>query len=350
MKYQTEFNLLSFREETQLSNEEKIKYYEDLKRYALNRKLTNTTPGALTIAPKLKKYVNKLDSFVTKILAGGEVECITDGIENIPEGPCIFASTHQGILDNLCWIPSNPKHCILLHTADTSKFLIFAQLCTGLILVDKNYNNDKSRHSSKLDMIKILLKGHSIYWCPEATWNLSPNKLHLPMRYGIVDVARKSTAPIIPMVTEFTYDTSTEKEKITKIHIRYGEPIYVSLEDDLLSKFEEYKESISTIRWNLISEKGLFERKKITNFDYINYIKGNIKNLEMKDPKLGGKKMLELENNSIYGSNDEFYKFHYINSVSFNEKGEFLETEAIRNFKLNYNHNNSFLLNKRLKG
>lgn len=331
--FQSDFNLLSLREENQLSKEDLITYYEKLRTYAVSRKLTNTTPGALTVAPKLKKYVNKLDSFLTRKLAGEGVECVTDGIENIPDGPCIFASTHQGLLDNFCWIPSNPKHCILLHASDTSKFLIFVQYVIGLILVDKNYDNINSKYNSKLDMIKILLKGHSIFWCPEGAWNLSPNKLHLPMRYGIIDVARKSNAPIIPMVTEFTYDTSSEKEIITKIHIRYGNPIYVSLEDDALCKFEEYKEAISTIRWDLISEKGIFKRSKITNWDYINYMKGILKNLGMKDPKLGGKKMLEIENKSIFGSDDEFYKFHYINDIPFDENGEFLETEEVE--KLN---------------
>lgn len=330
MAKKVDFTYLSVKDEMKLSEEDRIKYYEDLRKNILSRKLTNTTPGALTVAPKLKKYVNKLDAFVTRILAGGELECITDGLENIPDGPCIFASTHQGLLDNMCWIPSNPKHCVILHGADTSKFLILAQFCTGLILVDKNYSNDKSRNYSKLDMIQILLKGHSIYCCPEATWNLSPNKLHLPMRYGIVDIARKSAAPIIPMVTEFTYNTSTEKENITKIHIRYGKPIYVSLEDDMLYKLEEYKESISTIRWDLISEKGLFKRSEITNKDYINYIKGNLNNLEMKDRKLGAKKMLQLENRSIYGSESDFYLFHHINDVPFNEKGELLDTEEVR--------------------
>ncbi len=150
-----EFTYLTVKEEMQLSESERLKYYENFRKNILNRKLTNTTPGALTVAPKLKKFVNKLDSFVTKVLAGGEIECVTDGLENIPDGPCIFASTHQGLLDNMCWIPSNPKHCIILHTADAKKFLVLAQLCTGLILVDKNNNNEKSRNASKLDVIQI---------------------------------------------------------------------------------------------------------------------------------------------------------------------------------------------------
>jgi len=44
------------------------------------------------------------------MLAGGSVETVTDGLENIPDGPVIFASTHQGMLDGFVWITDCPKH------------------------------------------------------------------------------------------------------------------------------------------------------------------------------------------------------------------------------------------------
>lgn len=188
-KNQTEFKLLSLREEKQLSKEKLIKYYEDLRNYALNRKLTNTTPGALTICPKLKKGVEKIATAVTKILAGGEIEIVVDGQENIPDGTAIFASTHQSVLDGFCLIPYNPKHCVILHSLNANKLLLLAQIDTGLILVSKKDN--ENRINAKLDMIEILLKGHSILYFPESAWNLSPNKLHLPMSFGFLEIAKK---------------------------------------------------------------------------------------------------------------------------------------------------------------
>ena len=35
-------------------------YYQNLRAYLLKRKLNNTTPGATTFAPKVKKEVNKI--------------------------------------------------------------------------------------------------------------------------------------------------------------------------------------------------------------------------------------------------------------------------------------------------
>ena len=42
-------------------------YYQKLRKYVLNRKLTNTTLGATTIAPKLKKITNKIATKLIKL-------------------------------------------------------------------------------------------------------------------------------------------------------------------------------------------------------------------------------------------------------------------------------------------
>lgn len=177
------FKILTLKEEKLLTTPDREKYYIELRKYALNRKLTNTTPGALTIAPKLKKVTDWLAGKVTNMLLGGNVKRIASGEENIPEGAAIFAHTHQGILDNFVWIPVIPKHCIILHSAVVKKIMVLIQLNTGLILVSKKKEDAQNRINAKLDMIKILLKGHSIAYFPESAWNLSPNKLHLPMSY-----------------------------------------------------------------------------------------------------------------------------------------------------------------------
>lgn len=264
------------------------------------------------------------------MLAGGSVETVTDGLENIPDGPVIFASTHQGMLDGFVWITDCPKHAIFFHSAEANKALLLAQINTGLILVTKNKEKVKNRINAKLDMITVLVNGHSVCIFPEIAWNLSPNRLHLPINWGFLDVAQKTQVPIVPMVIEYTYDTSSTKEKITHIHIRYGAPITVTVKDKLLDKLEEYKEKISTMRWDLIEEKGFFARKEIGNLDYINYVKGNLRNLEL------GKIDIKVENQGIQGANQEFYQFYPINNFAWDAWGELLGTqEAERLKKLN---------------
>lgn len=320
-----DFEILSVKEECKLRGKERKIYYEEFRQYVLKRKLTNTTLGATTIAPKLKGITSKLCSVVTKVFTNKNVEWICEGNTNFPEGAVIFAHTHQGILDNFVWIPEVDKHSLILHGQQVNKILLLCQINTGLILVKKG---DKvNNNNAKLDVIRVLLEGHSVSYFPEGTWNLSPNKLHLPLSYGVIDVAKKSKVPIIPVVHECTYDTSTEKENITKIHSKFGKPIYVKEEDDLLDKLKEYEESISTIRYELIEAKGLFKRSEIDNLDYINFLKGNYRNLKL------GKLNLKRERDNIFEANNDFYKFHHINDIPFDKNGRLLETEEVRRLK-----------------
>lgn len=301
------FRVLSIREEQQLGKDEILEYYAELKDFILKRKLTNTTPGALTVAPKLKKITNKIAAKVTRFLCRSNVQIIVDGKENIPDRPVLFAGTHQGILDGFVWIPFMPRHCVILHGASVRTILKLAQVNTGLILVDKD--SKENRQNAKLDMIHVLLKGHSIMYFPEGTWNLSPSKLHLPMSFGFLDIARKAGVAVVPIVMEYSYDSTKAVECIEKIHIRFGKAMYVEACVDLKQKLTEYEEVVSTMRWELMEEKGIFSRKTISNQEYINYLKGNLHNLQ-----LGGIN-LDSERSHIFGADDDFYLFHHINDV-----------------------------------
>lgn len=331
MSNKESFQVLSLEEERKLIGQDLKQYYQELRKYILHRKLTNTTLGATTVAPKMKNEVTKIAEALTKKFTDSDVEWICDGKENIPAGTILFAHSHQGILDNFVWMPHIDRHCLILHGQEVNKLLLMAQLCTGLVLVRKG--DKENNHNAKLDLIRLLLEGHSITYFPEGTWNLSPNKLHLPLSFGFVDVAKKAQVPIVPVVHEYTYDTSTDKEKIIKIHSRFGKPIYVSEEDDLLKKLAEYEEAISTIRYELMMEKGTFNRSDITNYDYINFLKGSYRNLAL------GKLNVPKERAHIFGAKSDFYLFHHINDVPFNEKGELLPTDEVRKIKkLNIKH------------
>ena len=279
-KYEVPEWILTSSEESELTIDDEQIYYEKIRSYCTERKLTNTTIGATIIGPRLKKVSDWITRKACNVLAGANIKFITDGTENIPNESVIFASTHQGVLDGFCWIADCPKHALVVHSAEVAKALLYVQFNTGLILVTKKKENWKSRINAKFDMISVLQKGHSIIIFPETAWNLSPNKLHLPINFGFLDVAKKTGKPIVPIVMEYIYDTSGTKERITDIHIRYGKPIVVTKNDKLIEKLEEYQEAVSTIRWELIEEKGIFKRHEISNIDYINYVKSNLKNLK----------------------------------------------------------------------
>ena len=81
----SDFRILSHKEETFLNEEEKTAYYSELRKYCMDRRLTNTTFAATKIGPILKKPTEAIARIVCKALAGGRVETVVDGTENIPE-------------------------------------------------------------------------------------------------------------------------------------------------------------------------------------------------------------------------------------------------------------------------
>ncbi len=147
------------------------------------------------------------------------------------------------------------------------------------------------------------------------------------MEYGVLDTACKANVPVIPVVHEYTYDTSKSKERILKIHSRYGKPIYLSTEDDLSMKLDEYVEEMSTLRWDLIAEKGICKRSDVSNWEYINFLRGNYKNHKF------GHIDTDRERRYIYGADDEFYLFHHICDVPWDAWGNLVDTEEVRKLR-----------------
>ena len=143
------FKVLSVKEELQLPMDKYKKYVYELRNYCENRKLSVSSPGAITIAPKLKNVVNGMATILTKMLSGGRYEKEIIGIDNIPNGPVIFSCTHQGILDNFVWIPDNPKHALIVHGMETNKLLLYAQYDIGLIFVTKDKTKVKKKAGCK---------------------------------------------------------------------------------------------------------------------------------------------------------------------------------------------------------
>lgn len=78
--------------------------------------------------------------------------------------------------------------------------------------------------------------------CPEGTWNLTPSKPMLPLNWGIIDLAKQTGVPIIPLILEYHPDCC---------YAKYGEPIYINEEMDKQSGIEQLEESMATLKWDI---------------------------------------------------------------------------------------------------
>lgn len=323
-----EFKILSSQEERQLNNQELLVYYNKLREFLLSTKPEKITKGSLSVCPIINPMVRKL----LEKFCGYEI--VVEGAEKVDGLLGIYAHTHQSKADHINLIASNPNHTIMLNSSVLSIFYKLVLCINGVIYVDKF--DKESKHNSKTEMIRLLLQGTSITMFPESAWNCSPNKLHLPLYIGMVDIAKKAQVPIIPVVQEYIYDENkyNGKERIKKAIIVYGEPIYVREEDSLLDKLDEYSESISTIRWNLIERKGIYERKNVSNESYINFLKGIVRNLKNAGIDI------EVERKGIYGANDDFYLFHHLNAVDYDDEFNLLPTKHVRQLIKLFDENN----------
>lgn len=315
------FEIMPLAEEKKLSTKELIDYYKELRDFLKGEQYLDFSDNGILIREKLNIIIKK----ILKIIIKYNVQ--VDGLDLIPKEPVIYASSHQDFNDIINSIYAYPEHVLTLNASNISKILKMLLNINGVIYVDRE--NKDSRKKAKYEMSKAILKGKSVNLYPEATWNCSPNKLHLPFYIGMIDIARITGAPVVPVVQEYTYDQSKldGKSHVKSVHIRFGKPVYVSLTDDRFEKLEEFDETFSTIKWELLEEKGLYRREDISNMLYVDYIRARIN--DWKIPRNN----IHEERGQVLFASDDFYLFHHVNDVDFDEDGNLLQTEYVR--KLN---------------
>lgn len=315
------FEIMPSTEEQKLSTKELLDYYKELRDFLKEEAYLDFSDNGILVREKLNIIIKK----ILKIIIKYNVQI--DGLDLIPNEPVIYASSHQDFNDIINSIYAYPEHVLTLNASNISKILKMLLNINGVIYVDRE--NKDSRRMAKYEMSKAILKGKSVNLYPEATWNCSPNKLHLPFYIGMIDIARITGAPVVPVVQEYTYDQSKldGKSHVKSVHIRFGKPVYVSLTDDRFEKLEEFDETFSTIKWELLEEKGLYRREDISNMLYVDYIRARI-----NDWKIPRNNIYEERGQVLFAS-DDFYLFHHVNDVDFDEDGNLLQTEYVR--KLN---------------
>lgn len=315
------FTILSSEQEKKLSLEELKEYYSELKRYLKEQEYSNYSQRQI----KIRELANKLlFKKIFKIIRNYDLKI--DGYENIPNTPVIYAFHHAGIVDAENVVESLPEHAMLLAGGDDlDKLSHFLLDLNGTVFVNRADKEDRKK--SKIELMKALSKGKSVIVFPEAMWNMSPNKIHLPLTWGVLDMAKKIGVPVVPVAQEYEYDNSIldGKERIKTVHIRYGNPIYLDASDKLEEKILEFEENFASVRWGIWEEKGIFKRSNINEKEYKNFIECKINSFPTVD--------LEYEYKCVYGGQDEFYKYNFLNIVDCDENGKLLETEEIRKIK-----------------
>lgn len=179
--------------------------------------------------------------------------------------PVIFAVTHVGKFDIEVVSEAIKEHYYLLsgdfeHIQGTIDAAFLN--ANGVLYFNEEVRSDRKSVTDR--MISHLRRGGNLLYFPEGTWNLSPNLPVLPCYWGIIEVAKKGGAVIIPVAAE-----------------QYGKDFVVSIGEnfDVHSYGENRAEAIARLRdilaalkWEIWESRPLARRDSIKQDEWDDYM------------------------------------------------------------------------------
>ena len=179
-----------------------------------------------------------------------------NGYTPLPDKPIIFAANHSAFPDGPTALRATGRRSYLLigkQNLDFADWLFFAII--GAIWVDRQSKADMV--ASKGGIAAQLAKGQSGVWFPEGTWNLTDCQLIMPMKWGIIEVAREAGAQIIPLALDYDRETQVCRAK-------FGEPMAGAALENKAEGIRTLRDTLATLRWDLLCQRPTLRRAEIT--------------------------------------------------------------------------------------
>lgn len=225
-----------------------MKQESTLEKRARGKKITESR---LTIWLKDRLYPMLMLLTRTKVKC--RVETVND-CQILEKKPIIFAANHSAFTDTPIMLQITKRSYILAgkQNLDFLDWLFFT--LNGVIWVDRG---DKAEMAaSKETLLEYLRKGQSILWFPEGTWNLTDNQLVMPMRWGIIDVARQADAQIIPVVLDYNKESNLCK-------VKFGTPMAGETLRDNRDAICSLRDTLATMIWEFMNRQPMLCRRDI---------------------------------------------------------------------------------------
>lgn len=235
----TKFRYLKYKERSQLSRSDLIKYYSDLKDDYRSR-------DTMMDIDKTEKTYLHVYSMLKKIFDSKYPSRVENEYLNPNEDGIIYVINHRSMLDcplAMSAIGKKPIHMLLKAEFLETKVAGFLK-SLGSVFVKRGVTD--SEIAATEELTKLVLNKRNILICPEGTRNKTDAPL-LPFKKGAVSIAQKTGRPIVPIAIIRSGD---------EIILRFGEKINVDIFDDLELKNEELMESFHQLLMN----------NEITNF------------------------------------------------------------------------------------
>ena len=240
--------------------------------YQTRSKDENSFLGRLSLKTRQRLHKLVLLIFIIKNrLSGFKCKVIKDERE-VTDRPVIFALTHVGKFDIEVSAVGIKDHFYLL----SGDYEHLQGLVDGAFLLVNGvlYFNEKvkwDRHKVVDRMIEHLKSGGNLMYFPEGTWNLKPELPVLPCYWGIVDIAQKSNAIIVPVAVE-------QYEKKFKINI--GKDLDMQqFGSDSVEKsraISTLRDTLATLKWEIWETEPQLKRNELSRNEWNEYIKARL--------------------------------------------------------------------------
>lgn len=309
------YDLNMSEDERQKMQREFLKLYYNL-RNADERKIWSK------LSLEQRKKIHKIILGIYKIknrIGGFSYETIKDE-RTFTTRPIIFALTHVGKYDIEVVSEAIKDHYYLLSgDYEHIQGIIDAPF---LALNGVIYFNEKDKEDRKLvsqKMIKHLNDGGNLMYFIEGTWNITPNLPMLPCYWGIVDIAKKGNAIIVPVACE-------QYGKKFKVNIgqnfdmlNYGDSV-----EEKTRAINDLRDTLSTLKWEIWETEDTLISEELVGNEWEEYVAERFKEWP-------------------------YFNEAYIDELIFKPKNVVEHDEVYSPIKrLTPNHNNAFLYNKRL--
>lgn len=253
-------------------------------------------------------------------LGGFHYNLIKDEREET-DRPIIFAVTHVGKFDIEVVSEAIKDHYYLLSgDYEHIQGIIDAPFIglNGVIYFNEKVKDDRRLASDK--MIKHLNDGGNLMYFPEGTWNITPNLPMLPCYWGIVDIAKKGNAIIVPVGAD-------QIDKLFTISIgkNFDMNNYGATPEEKTRAINDLRDTLATLKWEIWESYGMKKREDIPVDEWDRYVADRFKEWP-------------------------YFNEEYIEGLIFKPKNVVTHDEVYAPVKkLVPNKNNAFLFDKRLK-
>lgn len=156
---------------------------------------------------------------------------------------------------------------------------------------------------------------------PEGTWNLTPNRPVLPLYWGIIEIAKRSNAVIIPVAAE-----QYGKRFTVNIDENFDVNRYGDDKEEKIKAISDLEDIFATLKWELWENEPLLERKLLKGDEWDEYVEERLKEWP-------------------------YFNEEYIHGMTYKPKNVYLPEEVFAPIRaLEVKKDNAFLLDKRISG